>query len=132
VFADGTTTGDPGLLTRLMLRRSNMLLAVETTLEILFDAGRHNVAQDHLIGRFKELAGSVRRSYLLPEQRVGLDLYQSMIGKLLNLPQPKDGSPFPPSEFVAQETATLRQKRVALSESEPSLFSFANNSQDSK
>jgi hypothetical protein len=61
VFADGTTTGDAGLLTRLMLRRSNMLLAVEMTLEILSDAGRRNVPRDQLIGKFKRLADSVRR-----------------------------------------------------------------------
>ncbi len=132
VFADGATTGDAGLLTRLMLRRSNMLLAVETTLEILSDAGRRNVPQDQLIGQFKKLADPVRRGYLLPEQRVGLDLYQSMIGKLLNLPGPKGGSPFPPSEFVAQETAPLQEQRSTLLESQPSLFSFADSPQNSR
>jgi hypothetical protein len=132
VFADGSTTGDAGLLTRLMLRRSNMLLALETTLEILSDAGRRNVPQDQLIGQFKKLADPVRRGYLLPEQRVGLDLYQSMIGKLLNLPGPKDGSPFPPNEFVAREMAPLQQQRSMLLESQPSLFSFAGSSPNSR
>ena len=132
VFADGATSGDAGLLTRLMLRRSNMLLALETTLGILSDAGRRNVSQDQLIGQFKKLADPVRRGYLLPEQRVGLDLYQSMIGKLLNLPGPKDGSPFPPNEFVAREMAPLQQQRSALLESQPSLFGFADSSPDSK
>ena len=90
-----------------MLRRSNMLLTVEMTLEILSDAGRGNVPRAQLIGQFKKLADSVRRAYLLPEQRVGLILYQSMIGKLMNLSEPKDGSPFPPGEFVEEETAPL-------------------------
>ena len=129
VFADGATTGDPALLTHLMLRRSNMLLGVEMTLETLSDAGRRNVPPDQLIRQFKKLADSVRRGYLPSEQRVGLTLYLSMIGKLMNLPDPKDGSPFPPSEFVEQETATLRKQRVALIESQPSLFTLADTSQ---
>jgi hypothetical protein len=128
VFADGTTSGDTGLVTRLMLRRSNMLLAVDLTLEMISDAGRRNVPRDQLIGQFKKLADSVRRGYLLPEQRVGLDLYQSMIGKLINLPELKDGAPFPPSNFVEPETALLRKQRVALVESQPSLFSVAGSS----
>jgi hypothetical protein len=132
VFADGSTMGDAGLLTRLMLRRSNMLLAAEMTLDILTEAGRRNVPRDQLIGQFKKLANSIRRGYLLPEQRVGLDLYQLMIGKLMNLSEPKDGSPFPPSEFVAQESATLRQQRVTLLESQPSLFGLADEPLNSK
>jgi len=102
VFADGSTAEDAGLLTRLMLRRSNMLLSVETALETLVDAGRRNVPPDQLIDRFKKMADSLRRWYLPQEQQIGLSLYQAMIGKLMNLPEPKFASPFPPSEFVEQ------------------------------
>jgi hypothetical protein len=121
VFADDTTTGDAALLAGLVLRRSNMLLAVETTLETLSDAGRRNIPRDQLIAEFKKMADSLRRWYLPPEQQVGLDLYQSIIGKLMNLPEAQYGSPFPPATFVATETATLRQQRVTLSQSQPSL-----------
>jgi hypothetical protein len=132
VFADGSTMGDAGLLTRLMFRRSSMLLAVEITLETLSDAGRRNVSPVQMIGQFKKLADLSRRGYLPTEQRVGLNLYQSMIGKLMNLPGPKDGAPFPPAGFVEQETAILRQRRMALLESQPSLFSLADEPLNSK
>jgi hypothetical protein len=125
IFVDGATTGDPALLTRLMLRRGNMLLAVETTLETLFDAGRRNVPRDQLIGQFRAMADSVRRWYLPYEQQVGLGLYRSIIGKLTNLPAGQAGSPFPPSDFVEQEVALLRPHRVALLESQPSLADMA-------
>ena len=121
IFADDTTIGDAALLSGLVLRRSNMLLAVDTTLETLSDAGRRNIPRDQLIGEFKKMADSLRRWYLPPEQQVGLGLYQSIIGKLMNLPEVQFGSPFPPAAFVARETATLRQQRVTLSESQPSL-----------
>jgi hypothetical protein len=108
-----------------MLRRSNMLQAVETALETLSDAGRHNVPRDQLIQHFRKLADSVRRWYLSAEQQVGLDLYQSIIGKLVDLPEEQVGSAFPPSTFVAEETAMLNRQRVTLLESQPSLADAA-------
>ena len=125
IFADGVTSGDGALITRLMLRRSNYLLAVEITLETLSDAGRRNVSRDHLIGQFKKMADSLRRWYLLPEQQIGLGVYQSIIGKLMSLPEGQLGAPFPPATFVEEETTTLRQCRVTLSESQPSLADAA-------
>ncbi|MGH9663378.1 MAG: hypothetical protein ACRD9L_03015 [Bryobacteraceae bacterium] len=121
ILADGTPVGDATLLSRLILRRSNMLLAVETTLEMLSDAGRRNVPRDQLIERFGKMADSVSHWYLPPEQQVGRSLYQSIAGKLMNLPEEQAGAPFPPAAFVAQETALLRRQRVKLLESEPSL-----------
>jgi hypothetical protein len=120
ILADGTTTGETALLVRLMLRRSNMLLAVETTLETISDAGRRNVPRDLLIEQFKKMANSARRWYLPAEQQIAAELYQFMAGKLLNLPEEPAGSPFPPSTFVAQETAILSRQRVMLLESQPS------------
>jgi len=125
IFADGTTTGDAALLTRLLSRRSNMLAAVETAMDMLSDAGRHNVPRDHLIEQFKKMARSVSHWYLPPEQQAGRDLYQSIIGKLMNLPDEPVGSAFPPSAFVEQETAMLNRQRVTLSESQPSLADAA-------
>ncbi|SRR5579872_2559199 len=125
IFADGRTFGDPELLRRLVLRRCNMLQAVETTLDIISDAGRRNVPRDVLVNQFRKMADSLNRWYIPPEQRVGHDLYQSMMGKLLNLPDEPLGSPFPPDAFVAQETATLNRRRVELLESQPSLAEAA-------
>jgi hypothetical protein len=122
ILADGTTTGDPALLAGLMLRRSNMLLAVETALEKLSDVGRQGTLRRQLLEQFKSMADSVSsRWYLPPEQQIGLRVYQSIIGELVNLPEIRDGSPDPLAAFIARETATLRQRRVALSESQPSL-----------
>ena len=121
IFDDGTTTGDAALLTRLMLRRRNMLLAVETALESLVEAGRRNIPRDQLIGQFKKMAASVHRWYLPREQQVGHAVYQSVISKLMDLPEGPVGAPFPPTAFVDRETATLNRQRVALLESQPSL-----------
>jgi hypothetical protein len=125
IFADGATTGDAALLNRLILRRCNMLQAVEMALEMLSDAGRHNAPRGHLIKQFKMMADSVRRWYLPPDQRVGSGVYQSIVGKLINLPEEQLGSPFPPTTFVAQETAMLNRQRVTLLESQPSLANAA-------
>lgn len=121
IFADGTTSGDAELLRRLVLRRCNMLQAVETTLDIISDAGRRNVPRDVMVSQFRKMADSLNRWYVPAEQRVGHDLYQSMMGKLLNLPDEPLGSPFPPDAFVSQESATLNRQRVELLESQPSL-----------
>jgi hypothetical protein len=116
ILADGTTTGDADLLARLVLRRSNFLAAVDMALKMLSVAGRHNVPRDQLIGRFKAMEESVNRWYLPSEQCVGRSLYQSIIAKLINLPEVEVGSPFPPATFVAQETARLSQQRFTLLE----------------
>lgn len=125
IFVDGATTGDAALLTRLILRRCNMLQAVETTVEMLSDAGKHNVPRDQLIDRFRKMANFLDHWYLPTEQQVGRSLYQSIIGKLMNLPELQLGSAFPPANFVAQEIATLNRQRTTLLESRPTLADAA-------
>jgi hypothetical protein len=120
IFANAEPTGDAALLTRLILRRSSLLQAVEMALETLSDAGRHNVPRGELVGQFKKMAASVSHWYLPPEQQVGRDLYKSIIGQLMDLPV-EVGSPFPPTAFVQEETAMLNRQRVMLLESQPSL-----------
>jgi hypothetical protein len=61
IYADGTTTGDAALLTRLLLRRSNMLAAVENAIDLLADAENRNVPRTQLIDRFKKLGDSLSR-----------------------------------------------------------------------
>lgn len=121
IFADGTTYGDAELLRRMILRRCNMLQAVETTLDIISDAGRRNVPRDVLVNQFRKMADSLNRWYVPLEQRVGHDLYQSMMGKLLNLPDEPVGAPFPPDDFVKEEAAMLNRQRVELLQSQPGL-----------
>ncbi len=125
ILADGRTFGDAELLRRLILRRCNMLQVVETSLDILSDAGRRNVSRDLLVNEFRKMADSLNRWYVPPELQLGHNLYQSMMGKLLNLPDEPPGSPFPPDSFVTQETATLNRLRVTLRDSQPSLTEAA-------
>ena len=120
IFAGGTTTGDPALLDRLLLRRRNMLQAVELAIATLTDADRHELARDRLIGQFKRMADSLDHWYLPQEQQVGRSLYQLIAGRLINLDVPV-GSRFPPAAFVVQEIGALNRQRVVLSESQPSL-----------
>src|SRR5687768_9982190 len=48
IYSNGTTSGDATLLNGLMLRQRNMLQSVEVALDLLSDAGKHNVPRDHL------------------------------------------------------------------------------------
>jgi hypothetical protein len=121
IFSDGATAGDPTLVNRIILRRRNMLQAVELAQTILADAGRRNVPRAQLTAQFQNLADSLNHWYLPEEQQVGRALYQSLAGKLLNVPDLKFGDPFPPTTLVEQETAALSRRRTMLMESQPSL-----------
>ena len=121
VFADGSTTGDPVLLQGLKLRRSNILLAIDTSTETLSRAGRRNVPRDQLITQFKNLADASNRWYLPEEQRIGGRIYRSIVAKLMKLPPPELGQAFPPTEFVELETAALARQRLAIMQSPPTL-----------
>jgi hypothetical protein len=120
IFADGTTTGNTALIARLISRRSNMLLAVQTGLDILADALPSTVSEDQLIQRFGKMADSLNRWYLPPEQQAARAVYLSMLAELMDLPRQLAGSALPAS-FVVQETEKLRQRRVTLLESQPAL-----------
>jgi hypothetical protein len=125
ILADGSTTGDAALITRLMLRRCNTLLAVETALETLQDAGRRNIPRNQLIEQFRKLADAMSKWYLPAEEQIGRGLYQSIKGKLMNLPEQEVGAAFPPTSFVEQETAALSRQRAALLRSQPSFADAA-------
>jgi hypothetical protein len=102
IFVDGSTTGDAALLTRLLLRRSNMLVAVENAIDTLADAGNRNVPRTQLIDRFKKLSDSLSRRYLSQDQQIGRSVYLSIAGKLVDLPEEPLGSPFPPPPSSAK------------------------------
>ena len=71
ILGDGSLTGDPAMLTRLLVRRANMLAAVETSLEFYCAPGRRNIPRDQLIAEFQRMVDAVRRWYLPPEQQLG-------------------------------------------------------------
>jgi hypothetical protein len=121
VFADGTTTGDASLLARLILRRCNMLQAVELAQDMLSAAGRHNMPRAQLTAEFQRMADSLNHWYLPPEQQVGQTVYQTIVGKLLGLPDLPFGAPFPPAPFVQEEVAALSRRRTTLLEARPEL-----------
>jgi hypothetical protein len=121
IYSDGSTTGNAVLLTRLMLRRSSMLMAIDSASSALSEAGKHNYPRGQLVDQFRKLVDSVSGWYLFPEQQIGRDLFESIIGKLKNLPYGELGEPFPPTAFIEEETARLKLMRVTLWDSEPSL-----------
>lgn len=121
IYSDGSTTGNAALLTRLMLRRSSMLLAIDSANAALSEAAKHNNPRGQLVEQFRKLVDSASGWYLFPEQQIGRDLFESIIGKLKNLPQGEFGVPFPPTAFIEEETARLKGMRVALWDSQPSL-----------
>lgn len=121
IYADGTTAGDVVLLTRLMVRRCNRLLAVDTASDALTEASKHNIPRSALVAQFRSMAESLNHWYLPPEQQIGRDLYRSISEKLSDLPDPTPGAAFPPATFVAEQLKTLNQDRVTLLGSKPHL-----------
>jgi hypothetical protein len=75
--------------------------------------------------QFKKMTDSLHRWYLPAEQQIGLRVYQPILGKLMNMPGGNDRSPDPLATLLEEETAMLRQQRVTLSESQPSLADVA-------
>jgi len=114
LFADSSSTGDPALVASLMLRRRNMLQAVELARDLLAAASKRNVPRAQLTKQFQQLADSLDHWYLPAEQQVGRMVYQSIVGKLLNLPDQRLGDPFPPTAFVTEELAALDRQRTTL------------------
>lgn len=121
VLANGGTIGDPVLLMRVLLRRRSTLLALDTTLDRLSNAGRFNITRGQLIREFERMVDSRSRGSLLPEQDSGREIYQEMVGTLMNLEKGRQGSITPPSSFLAQQSAIFRQQRCALLASQPNL-----------
>jgi hypothetical protein len=121
IFADGSATGDPELLRLLLSYRSNRLAAIETALETLAEAGQGNVSRDQLVAQFKKMADASRRWYVPEEERSAARVYQSIVDKLVNLPEQELGAPFPPTAFVRDEVASLSRQRAVLLDSQPSL-----------
>jgi hypothetical protein len=127
ILPDGTASGEPELIRRLILRRANLLQAVEASLDMIAAAGRHNTSRSRMIADFKRMADSVHRWYLPEEQQTGFRVYQSIVGKLTNMVDGPVGTAFPPNEFVEQETAALNRQRTVLMASQPSLADVAQN-----
>ena len=101
IFADGATTGGEALIRRLNLRRRNMLQSVETSLETIAAAGRHNVSRGRMIADFKRMADAVRRWYLPEERQVGARVYQPIARKMIILPEGPLSTAFPPADSAA-------------------------------
>lgn len=121
IFADGSTAGDKELLGLLMSYRGNRLAAIETALDTLAEAGQGNVPRDQLVAQFKRMADGARRWYVPEEQRSAAKVYESIVDRLVNLPEQELGAPFLPPAFVREEVAALSHARAALLDSEPSL-----------
>lgn len=121
IFADGSTAGDAELLRLLMSYRGNRLAAIETALDALAAAGQGNVSRDQLVSQLKKMAGAARRWYVPEEQRSAAKVYESILDKLINLPEQELGAPFPPTAFVRDEVAVLSRERAMLLAAQPSL-----------
>lgn len=121
ILADGSSAGDAVLLSRLMLRRCNRLLAVETAVDMLSEAGRRNIPRDQLVDQFRKMADLTWRWYVPPEQQIGRELFSSISDKLKQIPGQPVGAPFPPTTFVEEQMKVLNKEPVALLSSQPAL-----------